>query len=470
VAKALVPFFKPAQAVAAPPRTDATQSPSTGDTAHGLGGAMPILPAMPPPFPIPHAQPATAVAQPTMVAVEPAPPTTIQPTKRARSTTHHRPPWIAQAAGAGFLALLLGVIVIIRNQQGNVVARVESQEGTTVEVKKFETEPAGADAPPDNAKPDSPAGVPSSNPPRLAVAPFDAKQARAHQDAWAAHLGVPVEQTNSIGMKLMLIPPGEFLMGSPKTEIDRLVRAYNDAQFQRHFRSEGPQHSVKLTAPFCLSSCEVTQQQYQELMGVNRSHFSSKGAAKDQDTSRYPVEMVSWFDAIEFCNKLSEREHLRPQYVRDGTSVQLREGSGYRLPEEAEWEYACRAGTITPWFSGDDWRNLGKAAWFRRNSGLRTHPVGELVGNPFGLFDQYGNVWEWCWDRHGEYAAEAGSDPTNLPAGAQRVQRGGAWNDAYNWARSAFRGWGDPNSRGGNVGFRVARTIYSRVAEKGASP
>jgi serine/threonine protein kinase/formylglycine-generating enzyme required for sulfatase activity len=503
VAKALVPFFKPGRGVATALLNDATHSPSTGDTAHGFGALTPISPTPPSPSPIPRPAPPAAVLPPSpLPAVE-----ACTPTARRRSGWSSLPPWQRYAAAAGAApALLLGIVLLIRTPKGSIeielndldakvdvavdgdridlagldkpLSLVVGDHGLKVTGEGYETITKQFSVTRGRNAPLTVKLVPlprlAASAPPLAVAPFDAKQARAHQEAWAEYLGVPVEQTNSIGMKLVLIPPGEFVMGSPKTEIDRLVGGYNDAQFQRHFRSEGPQHSVKLTAPFYLSACEVTQQQYEGLMGVNRSHFSAGGAAKGavqgQDTSRHPVEMVNWFDAIEFCNKLSEREHLRPQYARDGKSVQLSEGTAYRLPKEAEWEYSCRAGTITLWSAGDDWRNLGNVAWFRRNSDLRTHPVGELVGNHFGLFDQHGNVWEWCWDGHGEYAAEAVSDPTNLPAGAQRVLRGGAWNDAYNWARSAFRGWGDPGVPGGNIGFRVAMSVEIKngAAEPGS--
>jgi len=152
-----------------------------------------------------------------------------------------------------------------------------------------------------------------ANPP-LAVAPFDSDQAKALQKAWADHLGVPVQITDSVGMKFNLIPPGEFLMGSPESEADR----YDNET----------QHLVRITKPFYLSVHEVTQQQYEKVMGKNPS--KSKGANK-------PVETVNWNDAVYFCHKLTKQE-----------------GDQYRLPTEAEWEYACRAGTTTTYSFGDD--------------------------------------------------------------------------------------------------------------------
>ena len=150
--------------------------------------------------------------------------------------------------------------------------------------------------------------------PPQAVAPFDSDQAKAHQKAWADHLGIPVQITNSLGIKLNLIPPGEFTMGSPESELGR-----NKGETQ---------HLVKITKPFYLGVHEVTQQQYEKVMGKNPS--KSKGANK-------PVETVNWNDAVYFCHKLTKQE-----------------GDQYRLPTEAEWEYACRAGTTTTYSFGDD--------------------------------------------------------------------------------------------------------------------
>ncbi|HWB09194.1 MAG TPA: SUMF1/EgtB/PvdO family nonheme iron enzyme [Pirellulales bacterium] len=319
--------------------------------------------------------------------------------------------------------------------------------------------------------------------PSPAVAPFDAAQAKRHQQTWGKYLGVPVEQTNSIDIKLTLIPPGEFTMGSPQPEIDALVESFNDPSFRGptadymlskardHFRKEGPQHPVELTQPFYLGTYEVTQQQYQDVMGVNPSVFSPRGDfMKGQDTSRHPVDKVRWIDAVDFCNKLSEREQLRPYYgkevknyqqeVFEADRVTLLGGTGYRLPTEAEWEYACRAGTTTPWSFGSDWQDLEQNAWVRSNSGNRTHRVGETPANPFGLFDLHGNLWEWC-------------DPIDLPSAMhQRVLRGGSWNDVPSLTRAAYRRYADPTSLQENPhcdGFRVARTITMKGDESSTS-
>ena len=221
----------------------------------------------------------------------------------------------------------------------------------------------------------------------------------------------------SIGMKLLLIPAGEFQMGSPESD----TKAYS---------SEKPQHPVRITQPFYLGVTEVTQEQYERVMGTNPSNF--KG-------SELPVETVSWEDAVEFCRKLSAKV-----------------GRPYRLPTEAEWEYACRAGSRTKWSFGDAESSLGEYAWYSSNSGSTTHPVGEKKPNAWGLCDMHGNVWEWCSDWYGEYASAAVSDPSGATAGSNRVLRGGGWNYGPGYCRSAYRRSVAPGSRYDSLGFRVA--------------
>lgn len=223
----------------------------------------------------------------------------------------------------------------------------------------------------------------------------------------------------NVSMELVLIRPGTFLMGSPADEQGR-----ND--------NEGPQREVTITRPIFMAIAEVTQEQYEQVMGDNPSHFAG---------GTNPVEMVSWADARQFCEKLS---------ARTGKSV--------RLPTEAEWEYACRAGTRTRFCSGDDEAEIGDCAWHSGNSDGRTHPVGQKTPNSFGLCDMHGNVREWCADYYDEshYASAKNLDPVGPASGPLRVLRGGSWLNAPALCRSAARLWSSPGLCYRDAGFRVA--------------
>ena len=226
--------------------------------------------------------------------------------------------------------------------------------------------------------------------------------------------------TNSIGMKLVLIRPGSFDMGSENGQDD-----------------EKPVHKVTITRPFYMGTTEVTQGQWQAVMGTNPSEF--KGGDR-------PVEKVSWNDCQDFCRRLNEAEEK---------AGKLPKGMLYRLPTEAEWECACRAGSTTRFCFGDSDADLPHYAWFGTNSGKTTHPVAQKKPNAWGLHDMHGNVWEWCWDWYGTYPAGEQKDPSGPANGEYRVLRGGSWNYAPSLLRSAYRGWGAPDGRYGGGGFRV---------------
>jgi WD40 repeat protein len=227
------------------------------------------------------------------------------------------------------------------------------------------------------------------------------------------------------GIKFQRIRAGKFLMGSPDSD--------GDAQSE-----EKPQHLVRITRPFYLGVYPVTQSQYEALMGKNRSFFKGDGSR--------PIEVVSWEDANAFCQKLT------------GEVPDEWRGSVCRLPTEAEWEYACRAGTSTRYCFGDDDAGLGDYAWFRDNSGNATRSVGGKLPNAWGLYDTHGNVSEWCQDWYDDkyYASCPGEDPVGPSQASCRVFRGGSWILFAGACRAACRDGLAPSSRPGDVGFRVA--------------
>ncbi len=298
---------------------------------------------------------------------------------------------------------------------------------------------------------DSALPAPRGRPPP-AVAPLDATIAKAIQARWAKYLKVPLVSTNSIGMKLVLIPPGEFMMGSPKELIEEESKAHaGDQWWVDHFPGEGPKHRVRISKAFYLGVTEVTQGEYEKVMGSNPSEFSATGKGKDKvgglDTKRFPVECVSWDDAVEFCQRLSERSGEKAAERR------------YGLPTEAQWEYACRAGSQSRWSFGDDSTKLGDYCWFDGNSGGMSHPVGQKRPNVWGLYDIYGNVWEWCqdWYDKGYYTNSPVDDPGGPPVGSGRAHRGGGWNLVAGYCRSACRDNRASEGRGSDLGFRVCR-------------
>jgi len=241
--------------------------------------------------------------------------------------------------------------------------------------------------------------------------------------------------------EMVELPGGTFLMGSPESD-------------DQVWSDEKPQHKVTVSG-FAMSRYPITRRQYREVMKETPSEWR-----KGQDDDRLPANYVDWFDAVKFCNALSEQQGLQPCYRIEGKRVEWdREANGYRLPTEAEWEYAVRAGTTTWWFCGNWSYKLKRYAWFDKNAGGRIHPVGEKEPNPWGLYDLAGNVYEWCWDWHQTYSAEACADPVGPPAGDYRVRRGGAyWDDAL-YLRSAIRACNVPEFRDTGVGFRCVRTL-----------
>ncbi len=228
------------------------------------------------------------------------------------------------------------------------------------------------------------------------------------------------------GIEFMWCEPGSFRMGP---------------EISQPYQPGDEPHQVTLTKGFWIGRFEVTQQQWKEVMRNNPSRFKRSGPMA-------PVESVSWDDAMEFCRKLTEKERA---------SGSLPSGWKYTLPTEAQWEYACRAGTNTSFSFGDDESMLGSYAWFNENSDEKTHPVGQKKPNSWGLYDMHGNVWEWCYDGYASYPSTEVTDPTG-PKVQARVYRGGGWPPDANYCRSARRSWNYPYGRRNDLGFRPVRS------------
>jgi formylglycine-generating enzyme required for sulfatase activity len=271
----------------------------------------------------------------------------------------------------------------------------------------------------------------------------------------------PKEITNSIGMKFVLIPKGTFLMGTPAKE-------------QLENEKDEFQHKVTISKDFYLAVTEVTQGQFEKVTKEKPSFFQ-KQVIRKSDTSAHPVERVRWVDAVEFCKRLSD------------LPKEKKAGRVYRLPTEAEWEYAARAGSTTEYCFGDNAESLSDYGWYGNNSGSKTldahalwnrlittpqeytktllaagcatHPVGKKKPNAWGLYDMHGNVDEWCSDWYGDYPRNEGTDPVGPKSGQDRVTRGGCWSRRARNTRSAARSYNDPLGSYYGGGFRVVVSI-----------
>ncbi|MDR2441531.1 MAG: SUMF1/EgtB/PvdO family nonheme iron enzyme [Planctomycetaceae bacterium] len=257
--------------------------------------------------------------------------------------------------------------------------------------------------------------------------------------------------TSSKGTKLRRIPNGRFYMGS-----------HDSDEYLRN--NEHPQHRVLITRNLFVGVYPVTQGEFMQLMEFNPSIIT--------ENELCPVDSVTWYSAVEYCNKMSELEELPPFYelkaikrratgtIEKADILELG-GNGYRLLTEAEWEYTCRAGSITPWCYGDQVMEVGEYAWYYDNSSMETHPVGEKKPNSWGLFDMHGNVMEWCHDWYGEFyyqqCAEEEENPTGPSEGTAKVLRGGAWQFGAEATRCAYRNSSSPETTSGVIGFRVCR-------------
>jgi formylglycine-generating enzyme required for sulfatase activity len=302
-------------------------------------------------------------------------------------------------------------------------------------------------------------------------------------------------------MTLTLIQAGDFMMGSTLGQVEANLRQFPTAK-KEAFDNEQPQHRVQITRPFYLGTTEVTVGQFRKVVesagykteaerdgygGFGWNEAAGKFEVRDpkytwrftgfEQTDEHPVVNVSWNDAINYCNELSKLEGLEPYYEVSGDRVSIRGGAGYRLPTEAEWEYACRAGTTTRYWSGDDPETLAvenvadatlkaKGSTFAdwkaitgRDGYVFTAPVGRSKANSFGLYDMHGNVWEWCGDGYKPdyYKGSPADDPRGPVGSSLRVYRGGGWDSDPRLARSAYRDGDTPAVRVSSLGFRLAR-------------
>ncbi|MCL2602601.1 MAG: formylglycine-generating enzyme family protein [Treponema sp.] len=277
---------------------------------------------------------------------------------------------------------------------------------------------------------------------------------------------------------MVQVPGGTFLMGMPFDE------EYHEENHggNYYYRQEWPAHNVTVSS-FFMDIYPVTQKQWSEVMGITvgqqldvaRSQWKEKDWGDPPmrgEGDSYPMYYVNWFEAAEYANRRSLREGLTPAYSISGSGDDRtvvtwnHSANGYRLPTEAEWEYAARGGDGSPGnftYSGSN--DINEVAWYRQNSGESTQPVGRLKPNALGLYDMSGNVHEWAWDWFGKYPSTAQIDPVGESLGSQRVTRGGSW---YYWAQSStIRSYRSPSHRNGDVGFRLVRpSLYSELTQE----
>jgi formylglycine-generating enzyme required for sulfatase activity len=319
---------------------------------------------------------------------------------------------VLAAGGVALLCLITLVVGIkllgrnekpVANSAGKTVAAADKPLPSTTN-QPPQPKPA-ATTPPTALEP-----APNSHKPTKAAEPLAPLEKPAPKE-------ISVELGNGVKLEMILIPAGEFLMGDDNGGGD-----------------EKPVHRVKITKPFYLGKHPVTQEQWEAVMGNNPSHFNR---------SKNPVERVSWDDCQAFFEKINAKVG----------------GGKFSLPAEAQWEYACRAGSVTRYCFGDDMSSLDEYAWYDKNSENKTHAVGKKKPNAWGLYDIHGNVWEWCadWYDGGYYANSPVDDPAGPSGGSNRVFRGGGWYDPALNCRSANRYGYSPERRTDNLGFRVGR-------------
>jgi formylglycine-generating enzyme required for sulfatase activity len=258
-------------------------------------------------------------------------------------------------------------------------------------------------------------------------------------------------QSENPAAGMIFVDWGGFLMGSEYSSYDNSL--------------EKPLHMVTLS-PFYINKFEVTQKEWFDVMGTTlqqQRDISNKSSDLCGEGDDFPMYYVNWYEAIEYCNKLSLKEELTPAYTINERDVKWdRKANGYRLPTEAEWEYAAGGGRILSGNRRERYRYSGSntvddVAWYSSNSNSTTHEVGKKSPNTLGIYDMSGNVSEWCWDLYENYSSESQIDPQGASSGSYRVFRGGNWNnEAYNLSNT-YRYRTSPYERNNNIGFRVVR-------------
>lgn len=398
-------------------------------------------------------------------------------TNTVRHSIQHHPidrSWIGNLCTTAGLIIGVFVILAFRDRDGGKILVDESaisQLSVVSDSKSlFDDELVVSNG--------TPVVWPSSTPPFI-ESPLEASKVSDIQKQWAVFLEVPVEYTNSIGMQFMLIPPGEFLMGARQSDIELALPGFdkNDPHWMACVQSSTPQHRVRITKPFYLSRTEVTQKHYQQVLGANPSYYSKGGKepvyvqqVNGMDTSDHPVEGVCWFDCLAFCNRLSDMESRRISYEQKNhvsSKQQNIQKPGYRLPTEAQWEMACRAGTLSRFWTGEDTPESETAGWHGKKHASRSHKVGEKTANPFGLYDVNDNVWEWVEDRfdpdfYHQSSNQLSEDPlgSNKPT-SLRIVRGGLWPSSY--TASCERYAYESDYQCNYVGFRVVLPVMKKA-------
>jgi formylglycine-generating enzyme required for sulfatase activity len=398
----------------------------------------------------------------------------------SQSTVTSREPDWSRIIGIG-LGSIFAIALICQLQYTNLKTTnglttmssylaTENATVAMVEPTAATSEPAPPPAPAIVTNPTYEAFEPPSNQPRWLLNPCSAEEAGKIQAAWSAHLDLPVEITNQLGQTFRLIPPGVYQRGTTEQAMLSLLESVpaDDSHWKACLASSSPAHEVVVTRPFYMATHETTQQDFQKLMGRNPSWYSTTGPephyvqqVNGMDTTRHPVEGVSWIDASEFCQKLNQTDSgkIAEEFATSEKSKRL--SPRYRLPTDAEWELAARSGSATYFWFGD--KEAEVTGWFGGSNQGRTWPVRQGESNPLGLYEIHTSVWEWvadCW-RVQEYQTyerlpvqnPLASGPADLP----RIVRGGMWPDRR--GRSFDRYAYESSFQTFFVGFRVCFEI-----------